>query len=87
MLGFNTDWVSLAQCGTVVLTLPTTAAQMGYAWAMVSLVGFGLLGAWCTYILTWMFFEYKAKLLRQQNSLKEKRVLQVQAQTHPKYRN
>jgi hypothetical protein len=39
------------------------------------LVLFGLLGAWCTYLLTWMYFEYKVKLERQE-ALKGKRVLQ-----------
>ncbi|CAM6113865.1 unnamed protein product [Calypogeia fissa] len=65
-----------AQIGQVVLTIPTTLAQMGYAWGVVALIGYGFAGWWMCYLLQWMFFEYKAKLERHQNPSKEKRVIQ-----------
>jgi len=50
-----------AQIGQVVLTLPYSFSQMGYAYGLVFLIFYGLLGAWTVYILTWLYFEFKSR--------------------------
>jgi auxin influx carrier (AUX1 LAX family) len=52
---------SVNQIGQVVLTLPYSFSQMGYAYGLVFLIFYGLLGAWTVYILTWLYFEFKSR--------------------------
>lgn len=52
---------SVNQIGQVVLSLPYSFSQMGYAYGLVFLIFYGLLGAWTVYILTWLYFEFKSR--------------------------
>jgi hypothetical protein len=69
--------VSVNQIGQVVLTLPYSFSQMGYAYGLVFLIFYGLLGAWTVYILTWLYFEFKSRRSLHGKVYPPRHVLQV----------
>ncbi|KAG0554197.1 hypothetical protein KC19_12G071700 [Ceratodon purpureus] len=60
------------QTGFVLVTLPYTMSQMGFAWGSAASVLYGLIGSWCVYLLVWLYLEFKSRVdlqgkVRQQN--------------------
>jgi hypothetical protein len=50
---------------------------MGYAYGLVFLIFYGLLGAWTVYILTWLYFEFKSRCSLHGKVYPSRHVLQV----------
>ncbi|CAM6043474.1 unnamed protein product [Sphagnum compactum] len=51
-----------AQAGQGLLTLPSTFAELGFTYGAFFMLLYGVLGAWSVYILTWLYFEFKARM-------------------------
>ncbi|CAM6068483.1 unnamed protein product [Sphagnum tenellum] len=51
-----------AQAGQGLLTLPSVFAELGFAYGAFFIFLYGALGAWSVYILTWLYFEFKARM-------------------------
>ncbi|KAG0559421.1 hypothetical protein KC19_10G103300 [Ceratodon purpureus] len=48
--------------GFVLVTLPYTMSQMGFAWGSAASVLYGLIGSWCVYLLVWLYLEFKSRV-------------------------
>ncbi|KAG0629728.1 hypothetical protein M758_1G125400 [Ceratodon purpureus] len=64
------------QIGFVLVTLPYTMSQMGFAWGSAASVLYGLIGAWCVYLLVWLYLEFKSRIDLQGKVRPENYILQ-----------
>ena len=65
------------QIGFVLVTLPYTMSQMGFAWGSAASVLYGLIGSWCVYLLVWLYLEFKSRVDLQGKVRPENYIVQV----------
>ncbi|KAG0565890.1 hypothetical protein M758_7G020400 [Ceratodon purpureus] len=65
-------WFSAAsnQVAQVLLTLPTSFAQLGYPSGVIFQVFYGIMGCWACYMIAWLYMEYRTRKERQGHSFK-----------------
>lgn len=65
-------WFSAAsnQIAQVLLTLPTSFAQLGYASGVALQVVYGIMGSWACYMITWLYMEYRTRMEREGHTFK-----------------
>ncbi|XP_024525197.1 auxin transporter-like protein 2 [Selaginella moellendorffii] len=65
-------WFSCAsnQVAQVLLTLPYSFSQLGFASGIVFQVFYGLLGAWTAYLISWLYVEYRNRKEKENVSFK-----------------
>ncbi|KAG0622389.1 hypothetical protein M758_3G093900 [Ceratodon purpureus] len=76
--GAFSDFTGLVsdKIGFVLVTLPYTMSQMGFAWGSAASVLYGLIGAWCVYLLVWLYLEFKSRIDLQGKVRPENYILQ-----------
>jgi hypothetical protein len=67
----------LLQVGQVILTMPTSYAQMGYTWAVIFHIFYIATGMYTCYLLTRLYIEYRVRKEKEGVDFK-KHVIQVQ---------
>lgn len=60
-------WFSAAsnQVAQVLLTLPYSFAQLGFASGIVFQIFYGVIGCWSCYMITWLYVEYRTRKERE----------------------
>jgi auxin influx carrier (AUX1 LAX family) len=71
-------WFSAAsnQVAQVLLTLPTSFAQLGYGSGIAFQLFYGVMGCWACYMITWLYMEYRTRKEREGQTFKN-HVIQV----------
>ncbi len=67
----------LLQVGQVILTMPTSYAQMGFTWAVIFHIFYFATGIYTCYLLTRLYIEYRVRKEKEGVDFK-KHVIQVQ---------
>lgn len=67
----------LLQVGQVILTMPTSYAQMGFTWAVIFQIFYFTTGIYTCYLLTRLYIEYRVRKEKEGVDFK-KHVIQVQ---------
>ena len=68
------------QIGQVLLTIPTSYAQMGLASALVFQIFCAICSSWTSYLLNALYMDYRKRMAEQGYVKKRKYVLQVHSQ-------
>nr|PNR47751.1 hypothetical protein PHYPA_012224 [Physcomitrium patens] len=65
-------WFSAAsnQVAQVLLTLPTSFAQLGYGSGVAFQVFYGIVGCWACYMISWLYMEYRIRKEREGHNFK-----------------
>ncbi|KAG0576859.1 hypothetical protein M758_UG060600 [Ceratodon purpureus] len=58
------------QVAQVLLTLPTSFAQLGYASGVALQLFYGIVGCWACYMISWLYIEYRTRMEREGHSFK-----------------
>lgn len=58
------------QIAQVLLTLPTSFAQLGYPSGVALQLFYGIVGCWATYMITWLYMEYRLRMEREGHTFK-----------------
>lgn len=58
------------QIAQVLLTLPTSFAQLGYPSGVALQLFYGLLGCWACYMISWLYMEYRTRMEREGHTFK-----------------
>jgi amino acid permease len=53
------------QVAQVLLTLPYSFAQLGFASGIVFQIFYGVIGCWSCYMITWLYVEYRTRKERE----------------------
>ena len=69
------------QIAQVLLTLPTSFAQLGYPSGVALQLFYGLEGCWACYMISWLYMEYRTRMEREGHTFKT-HVIQVGNLTH-----
>jgi auxin influx carrier (AUX1 LAX family) len=64
------------QVAQVLLTLPTSFAQLGYGSGIAFQLFYGVMGCWACYMITWLYMEYRTRKEREGQTFKN-HVIQV----------
>lgn len=54
----------------MLLTLPTSFAQLGYPSGVALQLFYGIVGCWATYMITWLYMEYRSRMEREGHTFK-----------------